>query len=238
MCKRYGWDPKKPIGMIFANDLIDGVFSNSWNLYIDRLTWLRATLNFIKTIEDTNWIIKPHPNEIKNKVKTSTELEVKKYSFNYDHIKLFPHEYSSEPLPKIIKCAISAQGSVGYEYPALGVSSIICGESLSTGHGISIEPKNELEYFKYLKNIDKIDSVGLDQQNRAKIFIYIYSVLSKVHSRLIPNSHNINFKYENFLFDYEKLIDNYHLKSDDLYNNLKKQITLQDRHTINYNLLD
>jgi len=238
LCKRYSWDPKKPICMIFSNDLIDGVFSNSWNLYIDRLTWLRSTLNFIKTIEDINWIIKPHPNEIKNKVKTSTELEVKKNYSNYNHIKLLPYEYGLEPLPKIIKCAISAQGSVGYEYPALGVPSIICGESLSSGHGISIEPKNEVEYFKYLKNVDKIGNVSLDQQNRAKIFIYIYSVLSKVHSPLIPNSHNINFKNENFLLEYEKLIDNYHLKNDDLYNNLKKQVVLQDRHTINYNLLD
>tara|TARA_Y100000389_G_scaffold104099_1_gene100943 strand:- start:829 stop:2550 length:1722 start_codon:yes stop_codon:yes gene_type:complete len=237
LCKKYKWQKDKPIVMIFSNDLIDGVFTNSWNLYIDRLTWLRSTLNFIKTIEDINWIIKPHPNEIKNKVKTSTELEVKKY-FNYNHIKLLPHEYGLEPLPKIIKCAVSAQGSVGYEYPALGVPSLICGESLSSGHGISIEPKNEIDYFKYLKNVDKIGNVSLDQQNRAKIFIYIYNVLSKVHSPLIPNSHNINFKYENFLFEYEKLIDNYHLKSDDLYNNLKKQIALQDRHTINYNLLD
>ena len=237
LCKKYKWQKDKPIVMIFSNDLIDGVFTNSWNLYIDRLTWLRSTLNFIKTIEDINWIIKPHPNEIKNKVKTSTELEVKKY-FNYNHIKLLPHEYGLEPLPKIIKCAVSAVGSVGYEYPALGVPSLICGESLSSGHGISIEPKTEIEYFKYLKNVDKIGNVSLDQQNRAKIFIYIYNVLSKVHSPLIPNSHNINFKYENFLFEYEKLIDNYHLKSDDLYNNLKKQIALQDRHTINYNLLD
>lgn len=238
LCKKYKWQKDKPIVMIFSNDLIDGVFTNSWNIYIDRLTWLRSTLNFIKTIEDINWIIKPHPNEIKNKVKTSTELEVKKYYSNYNHIKLLPHEYGLEPLPKIIKCAVSAQGSVGYEYPALGVPSLICGESLSSGHGISIEPKNEIDYFKYLKNVDKIGHVSLDQQNRAKIFIYIYNVLSKVHSPLIPNSHNINFKYENFLFEYEKLIDNYHIKNDDLYNNLKKQITLHDRHTINYNLLD
>ena len=238
LCIKYKWEINKPIVMIFSNDLIDGIFTNSWNLYIDRLTWLRSTLNFIKTVEDINWIIKPHPNEIKNKVKTSTELEVKKYCSDFNHIKLFPHGYGIEPLPKIIKCAISAQGSVGYEYPALGVPSIICGESLSSGHGISIEPKNEVEYFKYLKNVDKIGDVSLDQQNRAKIFIYIYSVLSKVHSPLIPDSHNTNFKYENFLFEYEKLIDNYNTKSDDLYNNLKKQIALQERHTINYNLLD
>ena len=238
ICKRYNWDPKKPIAMIFANDLIDGVFSNSWNLYTDRLTWLRFTLNFIKKIENINWIIKPHPNEIKNKVITSTKLEVEKFYSQFTNIKLFPEEYSIEPLPKIIKCAISAQGSVGYEYPALGIPAIICGESLSSGHGISIEPKNEREYYEYLKNIDKIDDVTLEQQERAKIFIYIYSILSKVYSPLIPNSHSKDFKYENFLFEYEKLIDNYNLKNDDLYNNLKTQIPLNDRHTINYQLLN
>ena len=238
LCKRYNWDPKKPIAMIFANDLIDGVFSNSWNLYTDRLTWLRVTLNFISKIKNINWIIKPHPNEIRNKVITSTKLEVKKFYSQFTHIKLFPEECGIETLPKIIKCAISALGSVGYEYPALGVPSIICGESLSSGHGISIEPKNEKEYFEYLKNIDKIENVSPEQQDRAKIFVYIYSVLSKVYSPLIPNNHTKNFKYKNFLFEYEKLIDNYNPINDDLYKNLKTQISLNDRHTINYKLLD
>ena len=238
LCKRYNWDPKKPIAMIFANDLIDGVFSNSWNLYTDRLTWLRVTLNFISKIKNINWIIKPHPNEIRNKVITSTKLEVKKFYSQFTHIKLFPEECGIETLPKIIKCAISALGSVGYEYPALGVPSIICGESLSSGHGISIEPKNEKEYFEYLKNIDKIENVSPEQQDRAKIFVYIYSVLSKVYSPLIPNNHTKDFKYKNFLFEYEKLIDNYNPINDDLYKNLKTQISLNDRHTINYKLLD
>ena len=238
LCKRFNWDPKKPIAMIFANDLIDGVFSNSWNLYTDRLTWLRVTLNFISKIKNINWIIKPHPNEIRNKVITSTKLEVKKFYSQFYHIKLFPEECGIETLPKIIKCAISALGSVGYEYPALGVPSIICGESLSSGHGISIEPKNEKEYFEYLKNIDKIENVNTEQQDRAKIFVYIYSVLSKVYSPLIPNNHTKDFKYKNFLFEYEKLIDNYNPNNDDLYKNLKTQIFLNDRHTINYKLLD
>lgn len=238
LCKRYNWDPKKTIAMIFANDLIDGVFSNSWNLYKDRLTWLRVTLNFISKIKNINWIIKPHPNEIRNKVLTSTKLEVEKFYSEFDNIKLFPEDYGIETLPKIIKCAISALGSVGYEYPALGVPSIICGESLSSGHGISIEPKNEKEYFEYLKNIDKIENVNTEQQDRAKVFVYIYSVLSKVYSPLIPNNHTKDFQYKNFLFEYEKLIDNYNPNNDDLYKNLKTQIFLNDRHTINYKLLN
>ena len=199
---------------------------------------MRVTLNFISKIKNINWIIKPHPNEIRNKVITSTKLEVKKFYSQFTHIKLFPEECGIETLPKIIKCAISALGSVGYEYPALGVPSIICGESLSSGHGISIEPKNEKEYFEYLKNIDKIENVSPEQQDRAKIFVYIYSVLSKVYSPLIPNNHTKDFKYKNFLFEYEKLIDNYNPINDDLYKNLKTQISLNDRHTINYKLLD
>ena len=233
LCKKLNWDNKLPIVMIFSNDFIDGIFTNSWNIYRDRITWLRATLDYIKDIKNINWLIKSHPNEIKNKVKTSTALEVKKYS-NYKNIRLFPKDYGLEPLSKIINCAISAQGSVGYEYPALGVPCIISGESLSSGHGISIEPKTEEEYLNYLKKIKKIDPVTKDQIDKAKVFIYIYSELTRVFSPLLPDSLSDDFKYENFYYEYEKLIDNYDFKKDSLYINLKSQLSLDDRHTINY----
>lgn len=236
LCEKFNWDNKLPIVMIFSNDFIDGIFTNSWNLYRDRILWLRATLDYIKDIKNINWLIKPHPNEIKNKVKTSTSFEVQKY-LHYKNIRLFPKDYGIEPLSKIINCAISAQGSVGYEYPALGVPCIICGESLSSGHGISIEPKTEEEYFSYLKKIDKIDLVTKDQMDKAKVFIYIYSELTRVFSPLIPNTSSNDFKYENFYYEYEKLIDNYDFNKDSLYINLKSQLSLDDRHTINYELI-
>lgn len=237
LCEKLNWDNKLPIVTIFSNDFIDGIFTNSWNLYRDRIMWLRATLDYIKNIKNINWLIKPHPNEIKNKVKTSTPLEVQKYS-KYKNIRLFPKDYAIKPLSKIINCAVSAQGSVGYEYPALGVPCIICGESLSSGHGISIEPKTEEEYFNYLKNINEIDSVTKDQMDKAKVFIYIYSELSRVFSPLLPNSLSNDFKYENFYHEYEKLIDNYDFKKDSLCINLKSQLSLGDRHTINYELIE
>ena len=30
ICKKYGWDENKPIGVIFSIDLTDGIFTDSW----------------------------------------------------------------------------------------------------------------------------------------------------------------------------------------------------------------
>ena len=83
-----------------------------------------------------------------------------------------------------------------------------------------------IEKFYYLSNENII--------SRFKYLCLSISLLKRIK--------NINellkFKYENFLFEYEKLIDSYNLNNDDLYNNLRTQISLNDRHTINYKLLD
>ena len=61
-------------------------------IYIQSSYRLRVTLNFISKIKNINWIIKPHPNEIRNKVITSTKL-IKKFYSQFTHIKLFPEEW-------------------------------------------------------------------------------------------------------------------------------------------------
>jgi len=34
--------------------------------YLDNLTSIKVTLNIIKELEHINWLVKPHPNDIKN----------------------------------------------------------------------------------------------------------------------------------------------------------------------------
>ena len=63
LCEKLGWDQNKPVVVVLATDLTDGVFDCSWSLFRDRLTWIRETLHEIKNVQNINYLIKPHPNE-------------------------------------------------------------------------------------------------------------------------------------------------------------------------------
>ena len=50
LCRKFNWDINKPIVIIFATDLTDGVFKVDWKIFKDFLTGLQETLNIIKEI--------------------------------------------------------------------------------------------------------------------------------------------------------------------------------------------
>ena len=239
LCNKFDWDTNKPIVVIFSNDLTDGVFRIDWKIFKDNLTGIKETLNIIKEIEHINWLVKPHPNDIKNNVVTSTETEVVRLSKFYKNIKLFPKNFGNNPIPEIISAAVTMGGSVGYEYPSFGIPAIICTGTFYAGHGFNCEASTVDEYKKMLKNADKLGPLNKEQILKAKIFIYISLVLARVYSPLLPSKRIKEKDYEEISFfnDLETLLENYELKKDDFYNNFKIQLEKSDRHTINYNLI-
>ena len=75
ICKKYKWDNKKPIAVIFSHSLIDGNYCSGPRIFKDNLTWLRETLVHIKDQDKFNWLLKPHPMDWYYQfAKTSTEI--------------------------------------------------------------------------------------------------------------------------------------------------------------------
>ncbi len=237
ICKKYGWDEKKPIGVIFSIDLTDGIFTDSWRLFKDNLSWIKETLDVIKNIDHINWLIKAHPNDVIKRVVTTTQIEVRKLSKNYNHIKEFPIEYSNNSLNKFIKAAVTLNGSVGYEYPSLGVPTIICGETLYSGKNFNYEPKTKNEYFNLLKNIEKLEKPTEEQTEKARTFIFLYSILGKVTVPIAPGQKIGKDSEERFWKELYTRIENYDEKKDDFLFNFDIQLNKKDQHTINYDLL-
>ena len=92
VCKFFNWQLSKPIGIIMANDLTDGLFNHKWEIYRDNYIWLREVIKFASMNSNINWIVKPHPNDIKNddaqKVKKIFEKNI-----HPNHIKFFPENW-------------------------------------------------------------------------------------------------------------------------------------------------
>ena len=138
---------------------------------------------------------------------------------------------------KFIKAAVTLSGSVGYEYPSLGIPTVICNETLYSGKGFNYEPKTKEEYFKLLKNLEKLERPTNEEIEKARTFIYLYSVLGKVTVPLAPGQKIGKDSDERFWKEFSTLIDNYHEKNDDFLHNFKIQLENLDQHTINYNFL-
>jgi len=187
ICDYFGWLEEKPIVIILAHNLTDGNFINQWNLFLDDEEWIVETIKKIKLINNVNWIIKPHPSEnlIKNESK-KIEFILKKLCKHERHIKIFPSNYNLNNSVKFMSSAITAHGSAGYEYPSLGVPTIVTGDSFYTNLGFTIEPKTKDEYFKVLNQLSKPRALNKVKINKARIFWYLYNILTKVNVPIIP----------------------------------------------------
>jgi len=237
LCNKLGWDQNKPIVVILATALTDGVFDNTWSLFKDRLTWIRETLLEVKNIKHVNWLLKPHPNDETHKVVTDTISEYKKICSNYKHILPFPDNVSIASIPKFTHSVITMAGSASYEYPSFGIPVFQVCESVCSGRGFTIDPESKKEYFDLLHKIEKISKLNKDQIDKAKIYAFIYTVLTRIKVNLITPFGRGPMDDKNFWSKMSKLIDNYNEEEDLLKKMMKMQEKNNDRHTINYNLL-
>ena len=235
LCDRFGWDVKRPIVGILANNLTDGVFTNRWALFRDNLQWLRQTLKFVRKINEVNWFVKPHPSDIRNKVKTDTKGEYLKWAKYCKHVQFLPEDVGSSSLPEIVDVVLTARGSAGLEYSCFGIPCILGGESLYSGLGFTYEPQSLKEYFDLLMNIHKIPSLEIKKVNRAKIFAYIYLILSRVETDFIPVfSMFKDYDEEKLWNDSSMLIKENDYKNDRLRKMIKIQVHKNCQHLLNY----
>jgi hypothetical protein len=128
-------------------------------------------------------------------------------------------------------------GSASYEYPSLGIPTLSACESSCSGRGFTIDPESKEEYFDLLYKIEKIGKLNKDQIDKAKIYVFIYSELTKIKANLLPPIGNEPVNEKTFWLEMIKSLDNYKEEEDFLKKMMKIQEKNHDRHAINYNLL-
>lgn len=234
-CRELDWDAKRPIVGIMANNLIDGVFTDNWELFRDYLVWFRETLKFIRKIDHVHWFIKPHPTDVLYKIRTAIKGEYERLAKDCKHIRFFPEGVAGSSVADIADVILTVRGSAGVEYSCFGIPCVIAGEALYTGFGFTHEPKTQEEYFNVLRNIEKLKRLNSDQIEKAKIFVYIYGVLSRVKAEFLPY-------FSPFADDDEKmfwekaaiLASTVNPQEDRLNNMVQVQVKQKHRHLLNY----
>lgn len=234
-CRRLGWDPGRPVVGIMANNLIDGVFTDNWELFRDYLIWFRETIKFIRKVDHVNWFIKPHPTDVLYKIKTTIRGEYERLAKDCQHIRFFPENVAGSSVSDIADAILTVRGSAGVEYSCFGIPCVIAGEALYSGFGFAHEPRTQKEYFNVLENIGKLGRLSSDQIERAKVFVYIYGVLSRVKAGFIPH-------FSPFVDDSEKILwekaavlaSTIDPRQDRLNKMIQIQVKQKYRHLLNY----
>lgn len=139
------------------------IFSSVWTwlLYLGELSQ--------KTAYD--WYLKEHPagNERDSKI-------IAKFLSKYKKIKLIPKSTSPYQLKKEgIKFALTVWGTIGHEYPALGIQVINAGSNRHIAFDFDWNPKTRAEYEYYLLNLDKLNKeVDLEEIYKFYCIHYLY----------------------------------------------------------------
>ena len=236
LLKKFNWKNKK-IGVVFMHHLIDKNYhSGPRKYFIDNYSWTKFIINSLIKAKNLNWIIKPHPTEAYYKSKKNLNAEIKKITEKYNHIKLFPDNYSQISLLQICDYAVSSNGSVGVEYPANNIPSIYIEESYFTGMSFLKKYKKDKKFLNYLNNLTFMKKIDNKTVLKSKVFMYARFNLFNCNCGLL-SKHDIsrNFDRESFWKNNIQLIKYFNIDKDELFKMLKLQLKYNLRHTINFN---
>lgn len=138
--------------MICPHYTEDDPFSHGDMLFMGPGDWLEH-LGRLSEKTDYDWYLKPHPVETE-----FGDNYIKAYLKRYPRIKLLPKYVSPFQLKEEgMKYALTIHGSIGYEYPMIGINVINAGNNPHIAYGFNINPKSIEEYDNILCNLENLD---------------------------------------------------------------------------------
>ena len=235
------WNEKKKIITIFLPHMIDGNYQHGRkNLYKDNYSWIVNTIKLITKIKNVNWIVREHPQEKRYNTISNFNFFLQDTLDKNKHIIACPININPSSLIKITDIALTCHGTAGLEYQSFGIPVIVAEKSLYNHFGFRSSPKNIEEYKKILNNIEKTPKPNSTNIAKAKTTLFTNYEISKTNCTFIPD--NIP-KFESRmdsaahkLFWQKMKFKNqrYNIKSDPFFSMFKKQILLNNRHTVNF----
>ncbi|CAN2170822.1 hypothetical protein MCERE155_00043 [Candidatus Nanopelagicaceae bacterium] len=189
-------DGKKRI-LIATHDFFDSPHSYGDNLYPDFYIWLER-LGELSNETDYNWYLKTHRDSVADDKPIFAELIRKFPKFNEIDANISHHKI----IQAGIDLVLTVFGTVGMEYPALGIPVINASRNNPhVNYDFSVTPKNITEYESLIRNLSSYSF----QINKSEIYEFYYM------AHLFNPKSWIYYDYDLFLEDiggYEKSVSN------------------------------
>ncbi|QLG48913.1 hypothetical protein [Natrinema halophilum] len=180
-------NPEKPIAVLMTHVFLDAAHFRG-SLFRDYVTWVRETLQHVRTDSSTNWILKPHPGSDRFDCKHTVDGEFDQAVAGFDNhtVRIMPDDVSTTAVHEIADVVLTVRGSAGIEFPALGTPAIVASDCHYSGFGFAHEPDSKQAYFDLLDTIGDLPPLTERQVERANVMAYLLFVLMRVPSEYIP----------------------------------------------------
>lgn len=138
--------------MICPHTFQDDIFTNGWQIFSSVFEWL-CYLGEVSNKTNYDWYLKPHPVSDKRDDKINNMILER-----YPKIKILPKLCSPVQLKREgIQFALTIWGTIGHEYPALGIQVINAGNNPHIAFDFDWNPKTKKEYDDLIFNLDKLN---------------------------------------------------------------------------------
>ncbi len=141
----------RPKVLICSHCFFDNPHAYDRLLFADFHEWL-CFLGELAGETNYDWYLKLHPDPLPGTIRAVDAILAK-----YPRIKLLPYSTSHLQIVKDgINFVLTAYGTVGHEYPALGVPVINAGYNPRVAYDFNYHPKSMAEYREVLLNLPKL----------------------------------------------------------------------------------
>lgn len=202
--------------IILSHCFFDNPHSYEKMMFVDFYEWLKFLVKIAEKT-DYDWYIKLHPSAL-----PGNEVATKEILKNTNKIKLIPAETPhSQLIEEGISVALTLYGSVGHEYPLLGIDVVTCGYNPRAAYDFNWKAKNIEEYENLLlnlhtlkKDIDVNDVYEFYYMNnyytyRDDLIFNSYEDMIKKTRKNNSNMNALEYFLENFtLKKHEEIIEN------------------------------
>ncbi len=236
--------PERFTVFIMPHVLCDSPHRNRWMLYNDFQEWLIDTINQAVANDKVNWVIKSHPAESNYANAVTVRSVASELIADVAHVAIAPDDLNTAALPELADVVVSAVGTAGAEFPALGIPAVIAGESPFSGLGFANEPKTLEAYRQILATIDELPKPTREQTERSLAYAYFCFELCRVECPLVPPTDPAHSEaYERNFDEYWKAAAELArsfggFENDRLYANFRRQFEDDTDHLLNFDWLD
>ncbi len=190
-CRRFGWDPAKPVIAVFDHAVSDAVHSNK-EIFDDLGDWFRQTVAYAAEHPEVNWLLVDHPAQAFYDRTEMFEGLARQHAEKAHMVFTPSMDLSKNVIWSLVDYAVTVRGSVSNEYPAYGIPALQAGWSEWSHCGISRRADTQEEYWQYLQEaidgLNRGEQMITDEQiERARLWLVYYRTASDVASPLVPH---------------------------------------------------
>jgi len=188
---RLGFDPGKPVVVVFNHAISDAIGGNI-EQFADLADWFEQTVEMAARETSVNWLLLDHPSQVIYD-RTGYIHAVEQRHAGITHMRFLGSlNLSKNLLWSLADLGVTVRGSVSNELPAYGIPVLQAGWSEWSACGLSQVATDRADYWRILQQDIRLLVAGTpvitpEQIQRARLWLWFYRAATDLVTPLVPH---------------------------------------------------